>query len=334
MWHRFRLACLLAALFHYPAEGLVVKRQETVQVAISSPEDDVEQSLFAIGGVDNFFSSDSPTIDLCRDGTTLVGLRFVGLGIPADATIDSAFVTLFGAVTDAPDVLSPELEVRGLRLDEPFQQQAGILSALLEQVVDAQVAWNDFPPSVPAQPFESSDISLVVQKIIEDGAANEVEAVNELALIFTGAGPNRGTLAFETNPALAARLEVTYTVAEGNFVLEATGVVLVFAGFVGFFTFQRRRKGININKSQVTKNIAGLPPGDLTAMKSFPHEAPTHEFSPAPPPPPMGAPPTPPDKNHASFKHPSLMLGRSWVQIASLARKGGKKPETLSDFVV
>mmetsp|Transcript_3936 Transcript_3936/g.6920 ORF Transcript_3936/g.6920 Transcript_3936/m.6920 type:complete len:342 (-) Transcript_3936:73-1098(-) len=227
------------------ADAALVEKQITVEAKITSGVDDLAQqnALFFPKTV----ILDNEAIDIAFGGLRLAALRFTDLAIPSDAVIDTAVITLTSSVQD--NVEATSVVIRADVKDEPFEAEDNEISNFIQNTPDVQVDWEDLPLLAQDEEVDTSDVSILLQRLVDDAAeatqGGDIVFVNNVAFsfqqdeIFQG---NRRLVTFEADPEKAAVLVVTFTVIRENFAeaisIAVLGVVLV--GGAAFMVKKRR----------------------------------------------------------------------------------------------
>ncbi len=145
-------------------------------------------------------------------GVQQVGLRFTAMTIPAGAVITDAYLTFRAVAADSPmtNAGPTNLTIRGqLIANAPtFTTTSGNISS--RTATTASTLW------VPASwttgtDYNSPSVASVIQEIVNQGAW---ASGNAIAIIITGSG-HRASQAYDSAPATAARLVVTYDMCPG-----------------------------------------------------------------------------------------------------------------------
>ena len=172
---------------------------------MSTGTDDAEENI-ANGNVD-LTSSD---IEMVRDDNEnmdqLVGLRFAGVAVPTGATVANVYLEF---VTDE---VSPgaSLTIFGQDADDPATFTTTTNDVSDRTLTAASVPWVTGPWDTVGQSHQSTDISAVVQEIIDRAGW---ASGNAMAFIVDGVLGGRVTAeSYEGVPASAATLYIQYTV--------------------------------------------------------------------------------------------------------------------------
>ncbi len=172
-----------------------------VTASVATSEGDAEELLAS--GATQLGSTDLELVE--EAGPQLVGLRFAGIGVPRGAVILSAHLQ-FTADEAGAGPIALELRGEASASAAPFAATAGNLSARTRTV--AVATWS--PPAWaagdrgPAQ--RSSDLSAVLQELVDQGAWSPDSAV---VLLISGTG-RRAAVAFDGNATQAPQLVVSF----------------------------------------------------------------------------------------------------------------------------
>jgi chitodextrinase len=173
------------------------------RVRIAADGDDVEQRLS-----DSSLDATSSDIELIQDGSRvqLVGLRFLGIPVPAGARIVSAYVQF--AVDEATSgaaslLLRAELAANAA----PFGTGSGLPSARATTAASASWAPADWPTVGAAGPDQRTpDLAPLVQEVVDQPGWSPG---NALVLLVSGSG-RRTAEAFDGVAAAAPELVLVY----------------------------------------------------------------------------------------------------------------------------
>ncbi len=183
-----------------------VTEDQTVSLRVSGSRDDAEE-MVGSGEV----ARTSTDLEFGEDGSPsaqqLVGMRFVGVGIPNRATIRSAYLEW---TVDEPDSIATSLLFQGEANPNPaaFSVTAGNLSSRPRGA--ASVSWPNVPPwTVVGQVQRSPDLSAIVQEAVNRAGWR---SGNALVLFVSGSG-ERTAAAFEAGAATAPLLVIEYAPA-------------------------------------------------------------------------------------------------------------------------
>jgi len=172
-----------------------------LDIPVSAGSDDAEES--ATGAV----SRTSSDLELVVESTIqTVGLRFAGVAVPPDATIQRAYIQF---EADEVDVSPASLTIQGQAADNPstFDSATGNISSRPRTSVSvgpwAPVAWSTVQQRGPDQ--RTPDLSPILQEIlgIPGWAMN-----NAMVFIITGSG-TRTAEAFEGTARPVLHIEYT-----------------------------------------------------------------------------------------------------------------------------
>src|SRR5262249_32471237 len=167
---------------------------KTVKIAVNSDDAEQDGANIRLGGNDLHL------------GTNIVGLRFIGVGIPAGATIVSATVQFTANLDDAgaTDVrIFGELSTNA----QTFTSTDNNLSDRVKTV--ATVQWLPHPcPAKQAGPAERTpDLATVIQELANQAGWT---TASPIVLRFDPNGGQRRPIEFSGDPARAAVLQLTF----------------------------------------------------------------------------------------------------------------------------
>jgi hypothetical protein len=181
----------------------------SVNVRVGIGDDDAEEHIAS--GTVTRFSSD---LEMVEDGSPVViGLRFVGVPIPQDATITAAHVQF---QVDEATSGATSLLIQGHAVDNAPPIVSSAFNISSRSRTSAMVAWN--PPtwgSVGAAGADqrTTDLSTVIQEIVSrEGWSPD----NSLMLIITGTGERVAEAWDGGDPSVAPLLHVQYTIDGGS----------------------------------------------------------------------------------------------------------------------
>ena len=177
---------------------------ETFEVRVAASSDDAEERL---AGNVSLNSSDLELVVDGSKGAQTVGMRFVGMTIPAGSTITSAWVQFQVDETDSGAV---DLLIQGQAADNPpgFTNTTGNLTARTKTTAAvpwAPVAWNTIGEAGPDQ--QTPHLTTVIQEIVDRPGW---VSGNALVILVTGTG-ERTAESYNGNSAAAPLLHVEYT---------------------------------------------------------------------------------------------------------------------------
>ncbi|MGK2966024.1 MAG: hypothetical protein ACSLFM_10530 [Tepidiformaceae bacterium] len=181
----------------------------TVAVAVSASADDAYEDSTGVVTLDDAFTVD---VDATNEW---IGLRFQGVAIPADATIQEAHLSLFVPnFQDEPDVV-----IHGVDADNTGTFTTGANDISGRPRTTANVAWASTDLGGDGV-FDSPDLTSIVQEIVDRAGWAPGNAMAFVINGRSGADPARdfgiGTYEWfvdENNPdPVAPTLSVTYTV--------------------------------------------------------------------------------------------------------------------------
>ena len=216
------------------SDGFVAKLDTpttTLTQRVAAASDDAEEEG-PTGTTPNRMWLDSSDIELVSDfdspsaGVQKVGLRFTGMNIPVGATITDAYI-VFRAVAADPGMTNSDatnLTLRGQLIGNAptFTTTSGNISG--RTLTSASAAWTPTAWTT-GQDYSSPNLTSVVQEIVDQGTW---ASGNALAIIITGTG-HRASQAYETDPARAAQLVVTYTVSSAPTIANLSGDTLTYS---------------------------------------------------------------------------------------------------------
>ena len=229
-----RLALLVAILGLVGFVGLATAG--TVEVRVAAGTDDAEEHLTE-GNTIDLTSSDLELGEEGGDGDFQeVGMRFLDIGIPADATITSATIQFTADETDDEDT---SLLIYGQLSPNPTTFTEAVADITSRPKTTSSVEWNDIPlwevegEAGPAQ--LTPDFSALVQEIIDqpDWAANNAMVV----IIAPNPGGERTAESFDGDAAAAPLLKIEYTA-----IPEPSTIALAGLGLVAILGYGRRRR--------------------------------------------------------------------------------------------
>ncbi|MEM9340078.1 MAG: Ig-like domain-containing protein [Bacteroidota bacterium] len=186
---------------------------QTIEKRIATGTDDVEEGLFG-----NIYD-DSGDLELVEDFwyRQKVGLRFTGIDIPRNATIERAYVQF---TVDETSSNSTNLTIRGEDTDDAAPFTTSNRNVSRRTTTSASVAWSPAPwNSVNASGSDqrTSDLSRIVQEIVNRSGWSYG---NDLAFIITGSG-RRTAESYEGEADSAPLLHIEYTVGGSSRVASA-----------------------------------------------------------------------------------------------------------------
>ena len=136
----------------------------------------------------------------------IVGIRFGGIEVPAQATILAAYIEF---TADKTDSSAASLLFHGEATDDaaPFAEPNGDISR--RTLTTASVTWPEIPAwEISHETHQTPDLSPILQEIVDRSGWS---SGNAAAFLIAGTG-RRTAVAYEGDPARAPRLVVTYTV--------------------------------------------------------------------------------------------------------------------------
>ncbi|HSV37958.1 MAG TPA: hypothetical protein VLI04_04285, partial [Nocardioidaceae bacterium] len=190
------------AVVVHPAGGGV---PQTLEVRVATGSDDAEQSVRS--GKTALTSAD---LEITTDGNTvqLVGVRFVGLGIPQGATITNAYVQFR---VDTVSTVATSVTIRAENADSTPTYVSVNNNLGLRALTTASVGWVPAPWQTAGASGEAQrtpDLKTLVQAVVNrSGWATG----NAMAFQLSGTGM-RTAESFEGGAAFAPLLHVEYTI--------------------------------------------------------------------------------------------------------------------------
>jgi len=188
--------------------------------AIASGSDDVEENQ---SGVMYITSTD---IELVYDsynsnGNQTVGLRFLNLGIPKNASILDAYIQF---TVDEVASGACSLTIKGENNDNSSAFTTTIFNVSSRPVTTAAVSWAPVGWTVAGEAGlnqQTPDLSGMIQEIVNRPAYTSASAIS---IIITGSG-TRSAEAYEGSATQAARINVIYSLAPvANFIADQTNI--------------------------------------------------------------------------------------------------------------
>ena len=173
--------------------------------------DDAEENL--TGGAVDVTSSD---LELGNDGATpkRVGLRWTTVGVPAGATIDSAFIQF---QVDEINSVAVTIDIHGEDIDDAPAFSTGVNDITGRTLTTASASWvvPNWPTADVSGSFSKTpDIKEIIQEIIDRDGWNADQDIVLLVSHNAGTG-TRIAESFDGVPSAAAQLEINYTEASG-----------------------------------------------------------------------------------------------------------------------
>jgi len=171
----------------------------TVRYYISDDDDDAEQN----DGGNNELDSDDLDI-----GERTVGLRFDGVDIPKNATINTAYIAFY-AVDDNSDA---ETDIYGYDSDNPSHFTSSELDGLTK--TSATVNW-DINQAWDIDTYEiTPDLKAIVQELVN---RSDWDALDAMAFIFAEGSGNHEAVSHNSDPTKAPYIEISYTIPNYNY---------------------------------------------------------------------------------------------------------------------
>jgi len=218
-----------------------------VAVRVGASSDDAEQSV-----ADGSMYLDSSDLELVDDlsyvgASQIVGVRFAGLDIPRNSTIQTASVQ-FQVDEASPDAAA--ITIRGEASDDSatFRSTSGDVSD--RSPTGASIAWAPPPwPTVGAagNDQQTPDLSAVVQEIVDRPGWS---SGNALTLVFEGSG-RRTAESYDGDSAGAPLLRIQYATPTNETRIDVPDVV-----------------GLSQGAAEATIAAAGLSVGNVTSQGS------------------------------------------------------------------
>ena len=185
----------------------------TISSRIATGMDDVEES--STGNISN--NVNSTDIELVYDASTtaatqVVGLRFINMNIPKNATISNAFIQF---TCDETNTAACNLTISGEDIDNSPAFSTNSYNVSSRTKTSAQVSWTPAGWSVAGEAGtnqKTPDLAAIVQEIVTRPGYLTNSA---FTFIFTGTG-SRIAESYEGSASQAAVLSVTYITASGE----------------------------------------------------------------------------------------------------------------------
>ena len=142
-------------------------------------------------------------------GIDTVGVRFQAIDIPVDATITAASIQFYAKTTDSS---AASFTIKG---ELPSDADSNVFTTTDNDIssrtltTTGNVTWVPDPWDTVGEIYETSDITSIVSQMITT-AAGWTSGADLGFVIETGTG-TRSAESFDSNPALAPRLKVTYS---------------------------------------------------------------------------------------------------------------------------
>ncbi len=202
--------------------------QQTVNSQIMASSDDAEENAstsMSLTSSDLELTCDTGTSPCPSNdsGKQSIGMRFGSLGIPKNATINSAYI-VFTAKEAQSEATNVTFNGQAADNAPTFTTTSGNISSRTKTTASA--SWSSLPAWTVGNTYRSPDLSPIVQEIVNrSGWASG----NAAAMIVTGLG-HRTAWSYDGNSASVAKLVVTYTpaastqlIANGQYKLVNTG---------------------------------------------------------------------------------------------------------------
>ena len=167
---------------------------------VNSGEDDVEEMT-----VDSLIYADNDSLNMMGDTNTVsaIGIRMTNITIPQNAIITDAYLEFTADKSNAqPTSLAISAEATGNAALIPTDTTATLTSKIKTTAVD----WSDIAPWVAGHTYFSTDISPVIQELVNRG---DWQSGNAMTFIIEGMGI-RTPISYEGDTTLAPKLYVVY----------------------------------------------------------------------------------------------------------------------------
>ncbi|MFN0200304.1 MAG: hypothetical protein ACKVTZ_02220, partial [Bacteroidia bacterium] len=286
----FLLKTLTLAVFFSICIVKQIQAQSITQSILTGSDDAEEAGPDAFGTYYNGKMDISSTdIELGQDfddgsgyytGTQKVGLRFTAMTIPQGAVITGAYLTFRAIDPDNPNLNTGTFN---LTIQGQLAANAATFTTTNNDIssralTTASTAWSSSTAWVTGTDYNSPSIVSTIQEIVNQGAW---ASGNAIAIIISGTG-SRSSDSYNSSPATAAKLTVTYTPASPGGVGSAafwfkanTGTsTTTNGGAVATWNDQsgNARNGTGVNsplyKSNTTDNINFNPIVEFTNASS------------------------------------------------------------------
>ena len=266
------LAPILRVTYDEPVGGYAAGEgciKQTVVSQIATGNDDAEENVSS-GSI----SRGSSDLELVHDGSTrqIVGLRFLGLPIPAGASILESDLSF---EVDEQKTGTLSLAISAHDVDDAPAISSGANDLSNRPRTTASVTWSDPPESSVNSIITSPDLSTVIGEVVQRGgwaSGNDL-----LLLIEQASGTNMRTVeSFNGEAAGAAKLRVRYQWNLGDQTgpqrtvrqaLKSQVDDFVASGYTPIvetlYEAARYYRGDEVFFGR-TRGFGGLPPGNLT----------------------------------------------------------------------
>lgn len=172
---------------------------------IASGSDDVEELST---GVINATSGDLDMMDDNGELYNTMGLRYTSVDVPQGAVITSAYIR-FTADESNSQSTSLSIDAALTANASSISNVNGSLSSTAR--TNASASWNNIPAWTASNTYNSTDISAVIQELVNQSAW---QSGNAALLLIEGSG-TRTAETYEGGAAVAPQLFVNYEVVEG-----------------------------------------------------------------------------------------------------------------------
>ena len=186
-----------------------VSAQSSVSVRVSQSSDDAEEAIS-----DGEISLDSSDLELIEDsgfhspGEQIVGIRFLDVEIPENATIQSAYIE-FEVDETSSDTAS--LSISGQAADNPGTFTSDNYNISTRSKTTSSVVWSPDAWDTEDEKHQTPDLSSVVQEIVDRGGWT---SGNAMAFLIGGSG-TRTAEAVDGEPDEAPLLVIEYEELSG-----------------------------------------------------------------------------------------------------------------------
>jgi len=174
----------------------------TVTYQVGQSSDD------AVSSASGSFLNVNATFFSSSGGTYVTGFRFTGVAVPQGATVDSAYLK----VTGTNDADSATLYLKGEAADNPVTFAAGVRPDQRTKTSAVSAQWSI--PGSSTGVLTSPDVASVVQEIVNRPGWSSGNALVLLSDTVSSGGCS--VVDYNTTPASAAQLEITYTAGGGS----------------------------------------------------------------------------------------------------------------------
>ncbi|MCR4315761.1 MAG: hypothetical protein NUW37_05345 [Planctomycetes bacterium] len=174
----------------------------SVSVGIGASTDDGEEN--ASTGAMNMTSSD---LEMVTDGATVqnVGMRFLGITIPSDVTIDSAYITF---TADSSDSGATNLSFFAEDIDDSTTFTSAAYDISGRAKTAAQVDWNGISAWTAGNTYQTPDLSSLIREVIDRPGWT---SGNSISFIATGSGKRNAKSWNDASGVGAPSLSISYS---------------------------------------------------------------------------------------------------------------------------